>query len=137
MSGDEEETRPIISKAYLIGGLALVIIAVGVWVVPEMIGQDVFNEEKMFNTEKFFQTAYLTDNCFAEISKNSTGTYLQGIVCNGDVDKREFSMAYNMAIIAVAEIEQGNIVESDSQGVRYVNPDEIDFSEIDMGDLDG
>ena len=42
-----------------------------------------------------------------------------------------------MAIIAVSEIEQGNIVESHSQGVRYVNPDEIDFSEIDMGDLDG
>jgi len=132
MSGDEKETRPIISKAYLIGGLALVMIAIGVWVVPELM-QDV----EIFSDEKFFQTAYLTDNCFAEISKNSTGTNLLGIVCNGDVDKREFSMAYNMAIIAVAEIEQGNIVESDSQGVRYVNPDEIDFSEIDMGDLDG
>ncbi len=132
MSGDEKETRPIISKAYLIGGLALVIIAVGVWVVPELM-----QDAEIFSDEKFFQTAYLTDNCFAEISKNSTGTYLQGIICNGDVDKREFSMAYNMAIIAVSEIEQGNIVESDSQGVRYVNPDEIDFSEIDMGDLDG
>lgn len=132
MSGDERESRPIISKAYLIGGLALVIIAVGVWVVPELM-----QDGEIFSDEKFFQTAYLTDNCFAEISKNSTGTYLQGIVCNGDVDKREFSMAYNMAIIAVSEIEQGNIVESDSQGVRYVNPDEIDFSEIDMGDLDG
>ncbi len=132
MSGDERESRPIISKAYLIGGLALVIIAVGVWVVPELM-----QDAEIFSDEKFFQTAYLTDNCFAEISKNSTGTYLQGIICNGDVDKREFSMAYNMAIIAVSEIEQGNIVESDSQGVRYVNPDEIDFSEIDMGDLDG
>ena len=132
MSGDERESRPIISKAYFIGGLALVIIAVGVWVVPELM-----QDAEIFSDEKFFQTAYLTDNCFAEISKNSTGTYLQGIICNGDVDKREFSMAYNMAIIAVAEIEQGNIVESDSQGVRYVNPDEIDFSEIDMGDLDG
>ncbi len=132
MSGDERETRPIISKAYLIGGFALVIIAVCVWVVPELM-----QDAEIFSDEKFFQTAYLTDNCFAEISKNSTGTYLQGIICNGDVDKREFSMAYNMAIIAVSEIEQGNIVESDSQGVRYVNPDEIDFSEIDMGDLDG
>ena len=132
MSGDERESRPIISKAYFIGGLALVIIAVGVWVVPELM-----KDAEIFSDEKFFQTAYLTDNCFAEISKNSTGTYLQGIVCNGDVDKREFSMAYNMAIIAVSEIEQGNIVESHSQGVRYVNPDEIDFSEIDMGDLDG
>ncbi len=132
MSGDERETRPIISKAYLIGGLALVIIAVCVWVVPELM-----QDAEIFSDEKFFQTAYLTDNCFAEISKNSTGTYLQGIICNGDVDKREFSMAYNMAIIAVSEIEQGNIVESDSQGVRYVNPDEIDFSEIYMGDLDG
>ena len=132
MSGDERESRPIISKAYFIGGLALVIIAVCVWVVPELM-----QDAEIFSDEKFFQTAYLTDNCFAEISKNSTGTYLQGIVCNGDVDKREFSMAYNMAIIAVSEIEQGNIVESDSQGVRYVNPDEIDFSEIDMGDLDG
>lgn len=132
MSGDERESRPIISKAYFIGGFALVIIAVCVWVVPELM-----QDAEIFSDEKFFQTAYLTDNCFAEISKNSTGTYLQGIVCNGDVDKREFSMAYNMAIIAVSEIEQGNIVESDSQGVRYVNPDEIDFSEIDMGDLDG
>ena len=132
MSGDERESRPIISKAYFIGGLALVIIAVGVWVVPELM-----QDAEIFSDEKFFQTAYLTDNCFAEISKNSTGTYLQGIICNGDVDKREFSMAYNMAIIAVSEIEQGNIVESHSQGVRYVNPDEIDFSEIDMGDLDG
>lgn len=127
MSGDERESRPIVSKAYLVGGLALVIIAVCVWVVPELM-----QDAEIFSDEKFFQTAYLTDNCFAEISKNSTGTYLQGIVCNGDVDKREFSMAYNMAIIAVSEIEQGNIVESDSQGVRYVNPDEIDF-----GDLDG
>ena len=127
MSGDERESRPIVSKAYLVGGLALVIIAVGVWVVPELM-----KDGEIFSDEKFFQTAYLTDNCFAEISKNSTGTYLQGIVCNGDVDKREFSMAYNMAVIAVSEIEQGNIVESDSQGVRYVNPDEIDF-----GDLDG
>lgn len=124
---EDKEPRPIISKAYLIGGLALVMIAIGVWVVPELM-----KDAEIFSDEKFFQTAYLTDNCFAEISKNSTGTYLQGIVCNGDVDKREFSMAYNMAIIAVAEIEQGNIVESDSQGVRYVNPDEIDF-----GDLDG
>ena len=132
MSSDESESKPIINKAYLIGGLALVIIAVGVWVVPELM-----QDAEIFSDEKFFQTAYLTDNCFAEISKNSTGTYLQGIICNGDVDKREFSMAYNMAIIAVSEIEQGNIVESDSQGVRYVNPDEIDFSEIDMGDLDG
>ena len=132
MSGDERESRPIVSKAYLVGGLALVIIAVGVWVVPELM-----KDAEIFSDEKFFQTAYLTDNCFAEISKNSTGTYLQGIICNGDVDKREFSMAYNMAIIAVSEIEQGNIVESHSQGVRYVNPDEIDFSEIDMGDLDG
>ena len=124
---EDKEPRPIISKAYLIGGLALVMIAIGVWVVPELM-----QDAEIFSDEKFFQTAYLTDNCFAEISKNSTGTYLQGIVCNGDVDKREFSMAYNMAIIAVSEIEQGNIVESDSQGVRYVNPDEIDF-----GDLDG
>ena len=132
MSGDERESRPIISKAYFIGGLALVIIAVGVWVVPELM-----KDAEIFSDEKFFQTAYLTDNCFAEISKNSTGTYLQGIVCNGDVDKREFSMAYIMAIIAVSEIENVKIVESDSQGVRYVNPDEIDFSDIDMGDLDG
>ena len=124
MSGDERESRPIVSKAYLVGGLALVIIAVGVWVVPELM-----KDAEIFSDEKFFQTAYLTDNCFAEISKNSTGTYLQGIVCNGDVDKREFSMAYNMAVIAVSEIEQGNIVESDSLGVRYVNPDEIDFGD--------
>jgi len=128
---EDKEPRPIISKAYLIGGLVMFVIGVCVWILPEFIAEEIYNEEK------FFQTAYLTDNCFAEISKNSTGTNLLGIVCNGDVDKREFSMAYNMAIIAVAEIEQGNIVESDSQGVRYVNPDEIDFSEIDMGDLDG
>ena len=132
MSSDESESKPIINKAYLIGGLVIVGLAVMVWVIPELM-----QDAEIFSDEKFFQTAYLTDNCFAEISKNSTGTYLQGIVCNGDVDKREFSMAYNMAIIAVSEIEQGNIVESDSQGVRYVNPDEIDFSEIDMGDLDG
>ena len=127
MSSDESESKPIINKAYLIGGLVIVGLAVMVWVIPELM-----QDAEIFSDEKFFQTAYLTDNCFAEISKNSTGTYLQGIVCNGDVDKREFSMAYNMAIIAVSEIEQGNIVESDSQGVRYVNPDEIDF-----GDLDG
>ena len=64
------------------------IIAVCVWVVPELM-----QDAEIFSDEKFFQTAYLTDNCLAEISKNSTGTYLQGIICNGDVDKREFSMA--------------------------------------------
>lgn len=128
---EDKESKPFANKAYLISGLVMVVIAVCVWILPEFIAEEIYNEEK------FFQTAYLTEHCFAEISKNSTGTYLQGIVCNGDVDKREFSMAYNMAIIAVSEIEQGNIIESDSQGVRYINPDEIDFGDLDLGDLDG
>ena len=69
---EDNEPRPIISKAYLIGGLALVMIAIGVWVVPEMIGQDIFNEEKIFNTEKFFQTAYL-DGVTAGLPESERG----------------------------------------------------------------
>lgn len=128
---DEDTDKPVINKAYLIGGLVIVAIALAVWVFPEFIG------ENYSTGEKLYQTAYLTDNCFAEISKNATGTHLLGIICNGDVDKREFAMAYNMAIIAVSEVEKGNIVESDSQGVRFIEPDELDFSEMDIGDLDG
>lgn len=112
-------------KGYILMGIVILSLALGVWVYPQFATDD----------DVAYQTSYITESCFAEIVGNSTGYYLMSILCESEVEKTEFTDAYVKASQAVKALNEGSIIEGERLHLSDLDFSNINFTEI--GDDNG